>query len=236
MDPATGGYTVLCPGCDFVGRGQRLALARRAVRGHALREHAAYFDVFSNTLQSLSPEDRQRHLDNWRRRQMNAAQRRDQQLSRPGRGPGGFSALGAVPGADPPIQAPSFGDLIDFEASAVSPAPTMLRRVGRGRRILAFRSTVGPAVQPGPQTASQEPLSHTLWPDLSSGQILEEGMGLEWEDDLGPFPLVDLALPPPPPEVGVQATVDTGNMGVQASTDMQDVGVQVDYTPPGLHP
>lgn len=74
-------FEVRCPGasgcpCDFIGRGASMGTARRAVRGHALRQHGRRFLSEAVPLQDLTPEQLAAQLDAFTRAQMGTHQRR----------------------------------------------------------------------------------------------------------------------------------------------------------------
>ena len=90
-----GPFRVACPasGCAFRSESRgRLANARRAVRGHALRVHSAavIFDVPDGRLEYLSPDQLQARLATFQRGRVDAEQRR-----RRGAVPGATCRLGA---------------------------------------------------------------------------------------------------------------------------------------------
>ena len=81
-------YEARCPGvegtpCDFIGRGAKLANARRAVRGHALRHHGMGYASDAPFLTPLSAAELQSRLEAFRRDQYSAAQRRHVDEIRP---------------------------------------------------------------------------------------------------------------------------------------------------------
>ena len=74
-----------CPGvdgeaaCPFFGRGATMSSARRAVRGHALREHQRVFIREGLPLTNPGPGEVAERLDAYRRGQRSATQRRNEE-------------------------------------------------------------------------------------------------------------------------------------------------------------
>ena len=64
------------PPCDFVGAGTTLSVARRAVRGHAFRQHALVFEGEEVPLRQAPPDEFQHKFNAFGKQQMSAAQRR----------------------------------------------------------------------------------------------------------------------------------------------------------------
>jgi len=173
-----GPFRIACPapGCAFLSESRsRLANARRAVRGHALRVHRAaiIFHVPDGRLEFLSPDQLQARLAAFQRGQMNAEQRRRR---------------GAVPGGG--------GRPLPSVATRAPGAPVAAHVLGASPASLppddaaSSRETPPSGAAPTFQARAASSGGSDTQPDLSAAQ--QDGEALDdWDRPLGAVLTID---------------------------------------------